>query len=195
MIDSERAFISKMNKTLSPPSEVFFKPEMMPAAVLVPVVFRGERPHLIFTLRTMTVAHHKGQISFPGGAADESDEGPVETALREASEEIGLSPEFVRPLGCLPAVATVSSFWVVPVVGLVIGSPPFSRNPDEVAEIFELPLSAFERPSCHTTQPFQHGSVTHMVHHYEIGARDIWGITGGIVHALLERLGTGGSNE
>src|SRR6185312_2537635 len=71
------------------------------AAVLVPLVWHDEEWHLLYTRRTDTVESHKGQVSFPGGACDEDEKTPEETALREAEEEIGLSPNNVRVLGRL----------------------------------------------------------------------------------------------
>lgn len=188
MSDSERAFIFELESRLTKPSDFPFSEHMMPAAVLVPIVFRGAIPHLIFTLRTMTVAHHKGQISFPGGAFESGDAGPVETALREAWEEIGLFPKLVQPIGCMAPVPTISSFLVTPVVGVVDKGADLARNPDEVAEVFELPLPAFFNPAHHTTRPYAHRGKVYTVHHFEIMERQVWGVTGEIVYRLTALL-------
>ena len=89
------------------------------AAVLVPLVWHDEEWHLLYTRRTDTVKSHKGQVSFPGGACDEGETTPEETALREADEEIGLNPNDVRVLGRLPNLITITYFRVTPVIGVV----------------------------------------------------------------------------
>ncbi len=158
---------------------------LLPAAVLVPLVWRDEVPHFIFTKRTMTVAHHKGQISFPGGAAEFGDSGPVETALRETEEEIGLERQWVRILGCLDDLVTVTSFVVTPVVGTVDANAKFTPNAEEVAEIFELPAAAFLDSTKHRTESFEYEGTSRVVHIYEIENRVVWGVTGEIVHRFV----------
>ncbi|RPJ44723.1 MAG: CoA pyrophosphatase, partial [Chloroflexi bacterium] len=106
---------------------------LRPAAVLVPLVWFNNQWHLLFTRRTETVNSHKGQVSFPGGAADPEDHSPETTALREAYEEIGLRSEDVRVLGRLAAYATVSSFLITPVVGQVRWPNQFHISPQEVS--------------------------------------------------------------
>ena len=111
------------------------------AAVLVPLVERPEGLSVLLTRRTDHLSSHAGQISFPGGRAEELDSSPIETALREAEEEIGLHRRHVEIIGVLPDHVTISAYRVTPVVALV--QPPFalSADPGEVAEIFEVPLS------------------------------------------------------
>lgn len=185
MNDTERAFASHVERSLLNPQRPKDRPGLVSAAVLVPIVFRNGAPRFIFTLRTMTVAHHKGQISFPGGAAEPDDRGPVDTALRETAEEIGILPEHVRPLGGLDEVTTISDFRVTPVAGLVNSTARFSKNEAEVAEIFELPLSEFSNPARHCVKPFEHNGIVRNVHHYEIEGRLVWGVTGEIIHRFM----------
>lgn len=111
------------------------------AAVLVPLVERPEGVTVLLTLRTDHLTSHAGQISFPGGRAEELDSSPIETALRESEEEIGLHRRHVSILGVLPDYVTGSAYRVAPVVALV--KPPFelTADPNEVAEIFEVPLA------------------------------------------------------
>ncbi|MCC2954488.1 CoA pyrophosphatase [Massilia sp. IC2-477] len=111
------------------------------AAVLVPLVERPDGLHVLLTKRTDHLSSHAGQISFPGGRAEELDSSPIETALREAEEEIGLHRRHVEIIGVLPEHVTISAYRVTPVVAIV--TPPFalSADPGEVAEIFEVPLS------------------------------------------------------
>lgn len=111
------------------------------AAVLVPLVERPDGLHVLLTRRTEHLSSHAGQISFPGGRAEELDSSPIETALREAEEEIGLHRRHVEIIGVLPEHVTISAYRVTPVVAIV--TPPFalSADPGEVAEIFEVPLA------------------------------------------------------
>ena len=111
------------------------------AAVLVPLVWQDDEWHLLFTRRTDRVESHKGQVSFPGGASDEGETTPEQTALREAEEEIGLNPDNVRVLGRLANLITISHFRVTPVVGAIINWPMVFRvGEHEVARVFTMPL-------------------------------------------------------
>ncbi len=110
------------------------------AAVLVPIVRRPEGLSVLLTERTAHLTNHGGQVSFPGGRAEEHDSSLIETALRETEEEIGLHRRHVEIIGVLPEHVTITGYRVTPVVGLVM--PPFDlvADPNEVAEIFEVPL-------------------------------------------------------
>lgn len=110
------------------------------AAVLIALVARPEGVTVLLTRRTDHLSSHAGQISFPGGRAEEFDSSPIETALRETEEEIGLGREHIEIIGVLPDYTTVSAYRVTPIVALV--QPPFALQPDpgEVAEAFEVPL-------------------------------------------------------
>jgi 8-oxo-dGTP pyrophosphatase MutT (NUDIX family) len=119
------------------------------AAVLVPLVQRPGGLHVLLTRRTDHLRDHAGQISFPGGRSEPSDDGPAGTALREAQEEVGLAPEHVRVIGQMPIYATVTSFHVTPVVALVQPSFSLSIDPFEVAEAFEVPLAFLMTPAHH----------------------------------------------
>ena len=111
------------------------------AAVLIPLVWYDEQWHLLFTRRTDTVESHKGQVSFPGGACDEGETTPEETALREAEEEIGIQPGDVKVLGRLSNMITITYFRVTPVVGVVRWPAVFRVGAHEVARIFTIPLT------------------------------------------------------
>ena len=111
------------------------------AAVLIPLLVSEGEWHILFTRRTDRVESHKGQVSFPGGACDEGETSPEETALREAEEEIGLQPRHVRPLGRLTAMATISDYLVTPVVGSIQWPYVFRPARAEVARIFTMPLA------------------------------------------------------
>lgn len=117
------------------------KTEVKCAAVLVPLIWQDEQWHLLFTRRTDHVESHKGQVSFPGGACDEGESTPEQTALREAQEEIGLDPAKVRVLGRLANMITITSFRVTPVVGVIQWPAVFKVGEHEVARIFTIPLN------------------------------------------------------
>lgn len=110
------------------------------AAVLVPLVFFGGEWHVLFTRRTDRVESHKGQVSFPGGACDDGETTPEETALREADEEIGIRPTDVRILGRLSRMVTISKYRVTPVVGVIQFPYAFKTSGMEVARVFTIPL-------------------------------------------------------
>ena len=117
------------------------RPVMIAASVLIPLVARADGLTMLLTRRTDHLAAHAGQISFPGGRAEEVDVSPVDTALREAHEEIGLARRHVEIIGQLPDYLTGTGYHITPVVGLL--TPPFELTADagEVAEIFEVPLA------------------------------------------------------
>jgi 8-oxo-dGTP pyrophosphatase MutT (NUDIX family) len=128
------------------------------AAVLVPIVMRGPQassPTVLLTRRAAHMKTHSGQIAFPGGKVDPEDANMQATALREAEEEVGLSARHVQVIGELPVYITGTSFWVTPVIGLV--SPDFELrlNADEVADVFEVPLSFLMNPANHRRHAFE----------------------------------------
>jgi 8-oxo-dGTP pyrophosphatase MutT (NUDIX family) len=117
------------------------------AAVLVPLLWQDGEWHLLYTRRTNKVESHKGQVSFPGGACEEGETTPEQTALREADEEIGLNPNDVKILGRLADMVTISYFRVTPVVGVVKWPTVFRVGEHEVARIFTIPLGWLANPS------------------------------------------------
>jgi 8-oxo-dGTP pyrophosphatase MutT (NUDIX family) len=115
--------------------------------VLVPLLARPEGPTLLFTRRTETVPHHKGEISFPGGGMEEGEDAP-RAALREAEEEVGLAPGGVEIAGLLDDVPSIARYVVTPVVGWVRDPPEaFHAATFEVSEPFEVPLARLLDPS------------------------------------------------
>jgi len=110
------------------------------AAVLVPLLWREEGWHLLFTRRTEQVESHKGQVAFPGGACDGDETQPEETALREAEEELGIRPPHVHVLGRLKELITITHFRVTPVVGVIAWPMVFRVNRNEVERVFTIPL-------------------------------------------------------
>ena len=166
------------------------QPDAREAAVLAPIFERDGAPHLLFTVRSALLTKHRGEISFPGGSREAADATLGETALREANEELALAPARVTLLGNLPSVlSVVSNFVVTPYIGwLPDGLPELTPNPGEVAEVFEAPLTALTDPAIYHSEEWTRGGYAHTVHFYDFGAYRIWGLTGYILHTLLEVL-------
>lgn len=122
--------------------------QLKQAAVLVPIYEKSGIYHILFTKRSDQVEHHKGQVSFPGGAHDEGDYDLQFTALRETYEEIGVHPQDVEVIGQLDDIVTISNFLVTPYVGRILRSPyNFVPYVKEVASILEVPLSHLLDPA------------------------------------------------
>jgi 8-oxo-dGTP pyrophosphatase MutT (NUDIX family) len=170
------------------------RPDLVAAAVLLPITDH-DGPHVLFTKKSERVPHHRGQFSFPGGIVAEGDASRVETALREAWEEIRLPADAVEVLGTLDDTETrATPFVITPVVGLV--RDPVILEPDgrEIERIIEVPLSALRDPAIFRTELWQRDGAAHPVHFYQVSAEDvIWGATARILKQLLELLeGPGG---
>jgi len=164
------------------------------AAVLIPIVAAPE-PELIFTVRTDTVRSHKGQISFPGGSVDDSDESPREAALRETAEEIGLDAAAVELIGELDSFPTfVSGYVVTPFVGWLDAQPRLEPNPAEVAAILQVPLASLGN-DIRRDPGFSHGGRTYPTEAWVWNDHVIWGVTARIVRQLLDVLGDAGLVE
>ena len=159
------------------------------AAVLVPIVDRGDNLTVLLTLRADSLAHHAGQIAFPGGRLESTDADATDAALREAEEEIGLSRERVEVIGFLPDHAVISGFRVTPVVGLVRAGFELRLDPEEVAGTFEAPLRHLLDPATHTRS--RRSIAGQEIETFELpwGSFNIWGATAGMLLTLREALG------
>jgi 8-oxo-dGTP pyrophosphatase MutT (NUDIX family) len=145
---------------------------------------------LLFVLRSEELRAHPGQIAFPGGGAEASDSGVVATALREASEELGIQPGSVEVLGLLSPFSTVvSGRWLTPVVGLQREPIDFRADGFEIAEWFRIDIADL-MVAPHTVREIERNGMRGRVHYYEAAGRVVWGVTGAILHELLELLGT-----
>jgi 8-oxo-dGTP pyrophosphatase MutT (NUDIX family) len=158
-----------------------------PAAVLVPVVASAPLS-ILFTVRTPDLRAHAGQISFPGGKADVSDMHPLATALREAHEEIGLAPHFVRAIGCLDRYRTGTGFEITPVLALI--DPVFVPMPDprEVASVFQVPLAFLMDPANHRRETRTINGRERSFHAMPFPDHYIWGATAGILKSMHARM-------
>ena len=159
------------------------------ASVLIPLISHPQGLTVLFTQRTTHLRSHSGQVSFPGGRAEPGDASAEFTALRETEEEIGLRPSAVEVLGRLPDYRTRTGYRVTPVVGLLTPPVAFRPDPNEVAEIFEVPLLFLldERNRQRRTREFQGQQVGYYV--FEYGEKVIWGATAGMLVNLHKMLG------
>ena len=158
------------------------------AAVLIPLVWHDDEWHLLFTRRTDRVESHKGQVSFPGGACDEEETTPEETALREADEEIGLNPADVRVLGRLSNLITITYFRVTPVVGVVKWPAVFRVGEHEVARIFTIPLAWLANPS-NRWQFEVPGTGRSLIAYHPYDGELLWGATARMTVDFLNVVG------
>ncbi len=162
--------------------------EFRRAAVLVPLYQADGAIGMLLTRRTQTVEHHKGQISFPGGAVVEREE-LLAAALRETFEEVGIPAGEVQILGTLPEVdVTVSRFRVTPFVGVIPHPYPLRLNADEIEEVVRVPLAVFRDPSNLRVETLQTEGRTAEVYHYSYETRTIWGATARIIKQFMDLL-------
>lgn len=163
-----------------------------PAAVLIPIVERDEGLTMLLTKRSEDLPVHPGQVSFPGGRAESRDDGPVDTALRETEEEVGIHRRHIDVVGQLDLYRTRTGFEITPVVGLL--TPPFEMRaePMEVQEIFEVPLTFFLDRENHERHSREWNNQIRSFYAMPYGDYYIWGATAGMlvnfVDVLLPRV-------
>jgi 8-oxo-dGTP pyrophosphatase MutT (NUDIX family) len=160
------------------------KSEPVAAAVLIPLFDLDGVPHVLLTQRSPHLAHHAGQISFPGGRIETHDAAPLAAALRETAEEIGIESRFVRPIGYLPDHLVLTGFRITPVVARLESGFVLNADTREVADVLRVPLHVIcdwrrYQPSTREL----HGFTMH-AHDLPYGERLIWGATAGMLLAL-----------
>lgn len=162
---------------------------LVPAAVLVGVR-EGGQENVLFTRRHDRLAQHAGQVAFPGGGMEADDADMVDTALREAEEEIGLPRAAVTPLGFLDVFETTSGFRITPVVARVAdAAPPLVPNAEEVAEVFEVPLGFFLDPANLRRYTMVYRGQRRSMVEFRFDGHRIWGATAAMLSNLLRRMG------
>src|SRR3990172_8191155 len=165
-------------------------PTATPAAGLILLYEQDGEAHVLFTERTHQVEHHKGQISFPGGACDDGDDCLETTALRETEEEIGVRPEDVEIVGQLDEMLTISNFRVTPYVGILRTNSeyPFVINEHEVARVVEVPLPHLLDERNMELEVRTHKGKQVLVPAFNYEGHRIWGATARMLRQLLELL-------
>ncbi len=159
-----------------------------PAAVLVG--FRdGAPPRLVLTVRTEHLPSHAGQVAFPGGRSDPDDRDATDTALRESQEEIALDPALVTPLGYLDCFETISGYIITPVVARIAADARLQPAPDEVAEVFEVPLDFLLDPANLRRYTMEFRGHRRAMVEFVHGGHRIWGATASMLWNLLQRMG------
>ena len=156
------------------------------AAVLVGIV-EDEEAHVILTKRTDALRKHSGQIAFPGGQLDPGESAEV-AAVREAEEEIGLARHFVDVIGALPPIPVLSGFRITPVLATIRPGFTLDPNPDEVENVFQVPLAFLMDPRNHDEDVWKTGGRNHKFYVIPYDGWRIWGITAGIIRSVYERL-------
>jgi 8-oxo-dGTP pyrophosphatase MutT (NUDIX family) len=160
----------------------------VPAAVLIAITDRPS-PGLILTKRPDTMRRHAGQVAFPGGRVDASDADHIAAALREAEEEIALPPAAVRVIGSIAAYRTGTGYAITPVIGLIPPDLPLIANDDEVAAIFEVPLSFVLDPANRSERTAHWQGQERRFYELSWGGYRIWGATAGMLVNLERQLG------
>ena len=165
------------------------------AAVLVALVMHSDEPTLLLTQRTAHLSTHSGQIAFAGGKVDDTDADASAAALREAYEEVALHAKYCEVIGTLPSYITGTAFHITPVVALVQPGFSLQANPDEVADVFEIPLSFLMNPAHHARHQISWNGATRewFSMHWQGQAnaaedRFVWGATAGILRNLYRFL-------
>lgn len=163
-----------------------------PAAVLVPIR-TGPEPDIILTVRSETLAHHAGQVAFPGGGRSCRGESPAQTAIRETTEEIGIPGSEIRVLGMMDRYDTISAYRMVPVVGLVAPDVEMHPDPAEVSRIFTVPLGIALDRHRYAEHRVRHESRTHRLLALEHPDHLVWGATAAVLHHFACRVAEQGN--
>jgi 8-oxo-dGTP pyrophosphatase MutT (NUDIX family) len=163
--------------------------EYRAAAVLIAITDRAA-PGVILTQRPHWLRSHAGQVAFPGGKIDPDDSSPTAAALREAEEELSLSPDHVAVIGEADTYFSGSGYRIAPIVGIIPPDLPLIANPAEVEDWFEVPLDFLLDPqNLEKREAIWQGQNRH---YYDMNwqGRRIWGVTAGIIANLARRIGT-----
>lgn len=187
-IDNEIDEILASDFDLNPNVELPKNPPK-PAAVLIPLIERENGLFVILTRRSLELKVHSGQIAFPGGRFDEGDANLVQTALREAHEEIGLAPQFVTPIARGSNYLSASNFLISPIFGLVDKNAVLIPNKDEVDEIFEIPFEFLFDKTNHEIRNYIFSGVERHFYAITFHKHFVWGVTAGLICALSRKIG------
>ena len=157
------------------------------AAVLIPITDRAE-PGVILTQRPTWLRSHAGQVAFPGGKVDDTDESSIFAALREAEEELNIPPARVEVIGVADTYYSGSGYSIAPVVGIIPPDLELQPNPQEVEDWFEVPLAFLLDPANSIKKEASWNGQQRSYYDMQWGERRIWGVTAGIIANLVRRL-------
>ncbi|NQY64631.1 MAG: CoA pyrophosphatase [Alteromonadaceae bacterium] len=158
------------------------------AAVLIPLIDHQDHMEVLLTKRAKHLTHHAGQVSFPGGKVELSDKSLAATAIREANEEIALPLNAAKIIGQLHPYQTISGYIVTPIVAIVEPDIQYKADKNEVAEIFQVPLSHFLKASNRQTITVQQQGRSHQIHFVPYKNYNIWGATAAMINDLAEHI-------
>jgi 8-oxo-dGTP pyrophosphatase MutT (NUDIX family) len=170
------------------PRKELDRPDLVHAGVLILLFRKQGELHVLLTKRSSDVEHHRGQISFPGGGVDETDENIIATAVRETEEEIGIPSSMFKILGLFDDTWTPSGFRITPVIGYAETRPDVHASPTEVEEILEMPLSFFLDARNERVKQLMRGGTSVDVYFYTYGSSEIWGATAAMLRSLVRAL-------
>lgn len=179
----------KAHVKMAPGIRDIFKPntKSRKAGVLILLYPKNQELYVAFIRRTEYNGPHSGQISFPGGKAEQEDKDIIETALRESHEEIGIDPNKVQIFGKLTQLhIPISNFLVHPIIGIYETTPNFTADPTEVKEVLEIKLKDLIDPKNCTTKEFNYGDISFLAPIYNPNNITIWGATAMILSEFLE---------
>ncbi len=185
-MDGTERFFEGLRRALVPVDAVGTAPEggLRPAGVLVPLRMVDGEIRVVLARRTERVPHHKGQVCFPGGSRDPGDRDLLATALRESEEELGIRPGDVELLGAMEPVPTVTGFFIQPFIGRIPADSRFRLDAFEIAESFDVPLSAFTDLSRYRAAETTYLGKPYRVYFLDYGRHAIWGATARILRDL-----------
>jgi len=150
---------------------------------------RDQQPYMVFTKRRAALRNHGGQISFPGGTRDPEDSTPLDTALRETREELGIPSEKIDVLGTLDEVPTITNYRILPFVGAIPTDFAYLPSPHEIESVMEVPLVHLFNPSIHRVERRWVLESEREIYFYDYGPNVIWGVTARILRGLLQLIG------
>ena len=163
--------------------------ELSESAVLVPLSERDGQLHVLFTQRSHDLRSHSGEVSFPGGRREMEDDSLVETALREAYEEVSIVPSDVQVYGALTQIPTITGYRVTAYVGEFPHPYDLIINPDEIHLIFQAPLRELADPAIHRVEEREFQGTVYPIHFFDWEGHIIWGATGFLLDVFLDFLG------
>ncbi|MBP1641415.1 MAG: hypothetical protein H6Q03_84 [Acidobacteria bacterium] len=193
MSEAWQSWIHEVRERLAtPPPQRLPVSDSRQAAVLVPLFADAGELWTLLTRRSDALPHHRGQVAFPGGGREIGEE-LWAAALRESEEEIGLAPATVLRLGQLDEVGSPAGFRIVPCVGAIPRGFEATPSPDEIDEVFAVPMSALANPQLAEDREVVINGRRRTIRIYHVGRHLIWGLTARIVQNLLARLGIPGT--